>query len=288
MNNTPTIKSALVYGKQELLNAGIASYNLDARLLLAHILNYSIEKLIISLEKTLTHNEWLFYQQLITRRTKFEPIVHLTGIKEFFSLEFRVNKNTLIPRPDSETLIETVLKYFPDKSVPLKILDLGTGTGCLILTLLNLYFNSTGLGIDLSIEALKIARFNSIHLTLDSYVLFVQNSWCNSLSNQAKYDVIISNPPYISHEELQKLDNEVKDYEPNLALDGGQDGLDCYREIASTIIDFLSKNGKIFLEIGQGQEESVKQIFKAHNMNCISEHKDLNQIIRCLVFERHH
>ncbi|MFV9875126.1 MAG: peptide chain release factor N(5)-glutamine methyltransferase [Rickettsiales endosymbiont of Dermacentor nuttalli] len=288
MNNICTVKSALLYGRNELFNAKIESYNLDARLLVAHVLNLSIEKLIISLENVIDQKQWLCYQQLIARRAKFEPIAHLRELKEFFSLEFKVNHNTLIPRPDSETLIETVLQYLPNKNAELNILDLGTGTGCLLLTLLTLYTNATGLGVDISAQALKIACANSIKLDLKNRTFFVQSNWISALSQIKTYDIIVSNPPYINHHDLQILDHEVKDYEPNLALDGGPDGLDCYRVIAETIGGVLTKTGKIFVEIGYGQKEDIKKIFQNHNMNCISEHKDLNQIVRCLVFEKNH
>lgn len=288
MNNIPTIKLALLYGRNKLLDAKIESYSLDARILLAYALNLSKEKLIISLDKSIDEDQWLFYQQLIERREKFEPIAYLVGAKEFFSLEFKVNHNTLIPRPDSETLIETVLEYFPNKNDEIKILDLGTGTGCLLLTLLIQYPTAIGIGIDISIDTLQIAHYNSLSLNLKNRTIFIQSDWISSLSQNIKYDIIVSNPPYIEQQNLQGLAEEVKNYEPNLALNGGLDGLDCYRVIASNIGSFLNSNGKIFLEIGYNQEEKVKEIFKNNNIDFISEHRDLNNIIRCIVFENNH
>ena len=185
------------------------------------------------------------------------------------------------PRPDSETLIEAVLENYKDKDQKLNILDLGTGSGCLILTLLSIYQNSQGLAIDISDKALEIAKQNAKLLNINR-IKFLKNNWNDNINK--KFDIIISNPPYIPKKEIEILEPEVNKYNPLLALDGGNDGLDCYKYLAENLQKNCKENTKIFLEIGKNQENNIIEIFKNNKFELLKMYKDINGIIRILEF----
>ncbi len=196
-------------------------------------------------------------QSYIERRKKGEPVSKIIGHKGFWSLDLKVTTETLDPRPDSETLIDAVLKHFPDKKKPFRILDIGTGSGCLLLALLSEYPNAKGIGIDISIHALDVAKTNACGFSATFQQLdWTSLTWADSLG---QFDVIVSNPPYIRTADIQTLDAEVKKYDPLTALDGGVDGLNAYRAIGKNIAKLLYPYGKVFFEIGQGQERDVKK-----------------------------
>ncbi|MBT5660246.1 MAG: HemK family protein methyltransferase, partial [Rhodospirillaceae bacterium] len=192
--------------------------------------------------------------------------------------------DTLDPRPDSETLISSVLSAFPDQDAPLRLLDLGTGTGCLLLTLLSEYPQASGLGIDLSDAACRVAVENATSLGLASRVIFAVGDWGRGLDGT--YDVIVSNPPYIPEAEIETLAAEVADFEPRLALSGGADGLACYRDLMPDITRLLAPGGGAFLEIGQGQAGDVSALAETEGMALVSEIPDLSGIVRCLALVR--
>lgn len=218
-------------------------------------------------------------QHFIARRKAGEPVAKILGHKGFWSLELAVSGDTLDPRPDSETLIAAVLKHFPNKAAPLRILDVGTGSGCLLLALLSEYPNATGVGVDISHNALAIARKNGAkYAATFEWRDCTQPDWTKELGT---FDVIISNPPYIPTKEIATLDKETL-YDPQLALDGGEDGLTPYRILAPSLPTLRTKDGHIFLEIGQGQEKDVKAIMAP--LPSIAEYRDLSGIVRCLVF----
>ena len=207
----------------------------------------------------------------IQRRQQGEPVFKILGHRGFWSLDLKVSHDTLDPRPDSETLIETILRLLPDKTQPLHILDLGTGTGCLLLALLSEYSNATGVGIDVSEDALKIAQ---------------ENGEICGTDHLGTFDVVISNPPYIPTEEISKLDKEVREYDPKIALDGGIDGLDAYRRLVKDTPVLLEKGGLLVFEIGIGQEKAVLELAKKQGFEFVMSVPDLNKIIRCLVFKK--
>ena len=221
----------------------------------------------------------------IQRRQQGEPVFKILGHRGFWSLDLKVSYDTLDPRPDSETLIETILRLLPDKTQPLHILDLGTGTGCLLLALLSEYSNATGVGIDVSEAALKIARENG---EICSRASFLQKDWnkVGWTDHLGTFDVVISNPPYIPTEEISKLDKEVREYDPKIALDGGIDGLDAYRRLVKDTPVLLEKGGLLVFEIGTGQEKAVLELAKKHGFEFVMSVPDLNKIIRCLVFKK--
>jgi len=278
------VKKLLQISKEKLKNRGVKSPSLDLNILISKVLNINTKSLILHSEKTLSKIQIQEFNKLLERRLSGEPISHIIGKRGFWDFEFTVNKNTLDPRPDSETLIEEVLRIYKNQSdKKLNILELGVGTGCLIITLLKLFSNSTGLGIDISPETLKIANKNAEDLKIKNRIKFIKNNWNDNITE--KFDIIISNPPYIPTEQIETLQIEVRDFEPHLALDGGDDGLDCYKYIAKNIGKNLNKNGKIFLEIGQNQENDIIKIFQYNNFKLQSIQKDLGGIVRVLCFE---
>jgi release factor glutamine methyltransferase len=235
-------------------------------------------------EKDLSPEEKTHYALLVQRFTQGEPLSRIIGTREFWSLPFRISPATLDPRADSETLIEAVLAQFPDKKLPLKVLDMGTGSGCLLLATLSEYPNATGIGTDIQAEALETARTNAKTLALDNRCEFIHTSWAEGLSLPKGYfDVILCNPPYIREDAFDGLDSNVKDYDPYGALVSGKDGLECYRAIMFHVEHFLSPKGFAFLEIGQGQGNDVSAIGKTHGLNTVYIRKDLGGIERCLV-----
>ena len=190
----------------------------------------------------------------------------------------------MFSRPDSATLIEAVLEQLPDRTAPIRILDLGTGTGCLLLTLLSEYGTATGVGIDVSPAALQVAARNGQKLGLDARVDWMLGQWDTRLD--ADFDVVVSNPPYIETGVLAALDRDVVDYEPHLALDGGADGLDAYREILNHVADVLGVNGLLAFEIGLGQADAITALASGAGLGLRAARQDLSDIVRVLVFER--
>lgn len=281
-NKTKTVDQALNEAAMCFKNAGIDSYNIDARILLEHCLNATREQLIANKNKCLEENELNAFNILKDRRKSREPISLIIGKKEFWGHDFATNKHTLDPRPDSETLIETVIGLYSNRAKKLSILDLGTGTGCLLLSLLSEYPNSLGLGVDISQEALNLAVKNSESLGLERRGKFILSNWDEKI--EGNFDIIISNPPYIKSEDIKALEPEVSNFDPLSALDGGEDGLSEYRKIASFVPSLLKENGTIILEIGEGQEQDVQKIFETENLKLTEQKKDLAGIIRCLIF----
>jgi len=276
------VKELFLNSSKLLKDKGIETANIDVKMLLSFLLKANTNELINYFEKKVSYNFIKRFNKLIERRLKREPIANIIGKKSFWDYEFIVNKNVLTPRPDSETLIEAVLENYKDKDKNFSILDLGTGSGCLILTLLKIYKNANGLAIDKSKKALNIAEKNAKNLYIKR-IKFLKNNWNNNIKK--KFDLIISNPPYISKEEIKILEPEVNIFNPILALNGGNDGLDCYRYLAKNLMKNCKKNTKIFLEIGKDQEKDIKNIFEKENFKLIKSYKDINQIIRVLYFQ---
>lgn len=257
---------------------------LDSTILLAHALLVSKDWVIFNPDFALNETQQKDFFDLIARRANREPISHLIGKREFFGKDFLVSKNVLDPRPDSEILIESVLKKFPNREEKLNILELGIGSGCLIITLLKAFENADGTAIDISKSAIEVAQKNSEkHQTSQRLEIFESDLFSN-LSRQKKFDLIISNPPYIPSREIETLEPEVKIFEPRSALDGGFDGLNFYRQIAAEAKNFLKDSGKIFLEIGFGQEKLVSEIFLKNNFSHIDSALDLSGVVRVLEF----
>lgn len=282
------ISDLLALAENQLKNSGVSNSRLDALVLLTHALSVSKEQIIFYPDFEPAKNLQKKFLDFVQRRTMREPVSQIIGTREFYGYNFFVTHNTLDPRPDSESLIELVLKKFPERNHDFRILEIGTGTGCLIITLLQLYKNAKAIAIDISEEALKICRKNLAAHTLEQRLEIKKSDLFSALSNEQRFDLIISNPPYIPSRDICNLQEEVKNFEPHLALDGGADGLDFYHKIAKTAPLFLQKQGCVIVEIGFGQENDVIQIFSDSGFLFEQTKPDLSGIARALSFQLSH
>jgi release factor glutamine methyltransferase len=276
-----SMKEALREAVMELQAAHVETSSLDARMLLEHATGLSREQLLFRMDDLLSADQLSHYRLLVDRRVARQPMAQILGKREFFGLTFNVTSSVLDPRPDSETLIEAVVKRVRDRKAPLRILDLGTGTGCLLLTLLYEFPNATGVAVDISSEALAVAKQNAVLLGLQSRAEFVSSHWCMQVDGT--FDIIISNPPYIPTRDITELAPEVANHEPKLALDGGADGLSCYRVIVASLPSYLGNNGIAVLELGMGQQAAVEALAAEHNLTVAGVAHDLQGIARALV-----
>ena len=280
------IENALKEAIEILQKNSVASPILDARILIQHVTSLSREDVIFkALQIDLSENQQKKYFDLINQRAKKIPLTHLTNNREFFANNFYVDENVLDPRPDSEALIEMIIKKFT-KNSSLKICEIGCGSGCLIISLLKHFENCLGLALDISNKALLIAEKNAKINQVLNRINFIQSDLFKNLQNDQIFEIIISNPPYIPTNDIENLQDEVRIYEPRIALDGGLDGLDFYRKIAEQSQKFLKNNGDIFLEIGYNQYQDVKNIFENNNFKFIDFQQDLSGIIRILQFQK--
>jgi release factor glutamine methyltransferase len=265
-------------GAQRLRDAGVDNPRLDARLLWEHTDRIQRSALV-----AYDRRDYIF-DKLIDRRAAHEPLAYITGHREFWSLDFEVGPGCLIPRPDTETLIEELRRIVPDKAAPLAILDLGTGSGCILLAALTEYPNAHGVGVDASPEALAWAARNVAAHQLEGRASLLQTGWLEEAS--PGFDVVLSNPPYIPSADIAALEPEVRDHEPRSALDGGPDGLDAYRALSTRIAHLLRPGGHALLEIGIGQADPVIHLMAAGNLEVLRTVKDLAQIPRAIVARR--
>lgn len=279
----PTLRTLWGEGVALLKAANIDSALIDARLLLQHALCLSPESFISSLETEVEDEYTARYFRYLDRRAGHEPTSRIIGMRAFWKQEFLITSATLDPRADSETLIEAALELLPDNTVPLNVLDLGTGTGCLLLSLLGEYPNATGLGVDISTPAAEIASYNAKRLGLGERAAFFIGDWVE-LADGA-YDLVVSNPPYIPSATIQDLMPEVAGYDPRAALDGGQDGLVAYRSLMQHLSRLLVPGGIAILELGIGQEEDVKKLAEEAGYQWLFTRTDLAGIPRALVLQ---
>lgn len=282
MSGVGSIGACLEEGARCLAAAGIPDARRDARLILAHALG--IEPVTILGYPERPVEDASRYEGLIARRAAREPLSHLTGRREFWSLDFEVTPATLDPRADSETLVEAALAAIQDSDAPLSIVDFGTGTGCLLLALLSELPNAKGLGIDIAEETLAVARRNAARLDLAERALFAIGDWCDSLAGP--FDLIVSNPPYIPAGEIAGLQPEVAKFEPRHALDGGADGLDAYRRLGPDIYRILDPGGVAVLEFGLGQGPAVARLMSAERLIPQGFSTDIAGHERCLILAK--
>ena len=270
-------------GAEKLKLNNIKTYQLDARLLLMHVLKISREELLLRSHEVISALATKQYMRLIARRAKDEPLAYITNKKEFFGLDFYVNKDTLIPRPDSECLIEEVLK---NASEVCRVLDLGTGSGCLLITLLKHLPLATGVGVDISASAVRVAKKNAVLNQIGaSRIRFVNKSW-NSLNLKERFDIIISNPPYIKSADIPKLGKSVKVYEPHGALDGGHSGYDAYKSLVDVMHRHMKLDGFVVVEHGLRQSAKLQSLFKRNGLQVSKVINDLSGRRRGLVLRK--
>ena len=264
--------------------AGVERPRRDARLLLAEALGGRPELVTGYPERLLDPGQASRFRVLVERRAAREPVSRILGRREFWSLDLQVGADVLDPRPESETVIEAVLGRIDGRESPLRILDLGTGSGCLLLALLSELPRARGLGVDISPAALAVARENARNLGLSARAAFRQGDWAQGLTGS--WQVIVSNPPYIMDREIADLAPEVARYDPRLALSGGSDGLAAYRSLAPQVARRLAPQGTLALEIGAGQAGEVGRVIEAAGLAVLECTDDLAGRERCILATR--
>lgn len=260
--------------------AGIESARLDARILVGHVLNLEPSLLFARADVKIAEPEMTALRAMAARRLAHEPVSRILGQREFYGLAFKVTPDTLDPRPDTETMVDAVLAERKRIAAP-RILDLGTGTGCILLAILNGWPEATGLGIDINPGAVAVAAENAEHLGLSARAAFRVGTWVEGLSGP--FDMVVSNPPYVTDMEFPGLAPDVRLYDPRAALTAGRDGLDAYRALIAPASRLLTPDGRIFLEIGAGQRPAVAELAAAAPLRIHACHADLAGIDRCLV-----
>jgi len=277
-----SIDTALRDAAAMLSAAGIENPRLEARLLAAHVLDFSPAQVFARADQDMENACRAAFDAVVARRCAGEPIAHITGSREFWSLDFQVSAATLVPRPDTETVVELAMDLHRMRTHPSTILDLGTGSGCILLALLTCFPEAMGTGVDVSAEACAVARENACKLGLENRTDIVNASWADSIASG--FDLIVSNPPYIPSADIAGLAHDVRDHEPLAALDGGADGLDAYRALLPLCAVSLSYTGVLVVEIGIGQEADVTQLAIAAGLSPGPSRRDLAGVERALSF----
>ena len=258
----------------------IATHILDAELLLANIMNVPREYLLTNRDVIISQKNKYEFQKAIARRAKREPVAYITKKKEFWSLNFIVNNNVLIPRPETEIIVEQVVTRFKEKG-SLNILDIGTGSGCILLSILKELKNSYGTGIDNSLKALNIAKKNSKKLNLLRRTKFIHCDIDNF--NFGNYDVVVSNPPYICSDRINYLSKDIKNFEPNIALNGGNNGLDVTNKVIIKSRNLLKNKGYLFIEIGDKQLSVISKMLIKNGFKIEGKFFDYTKTTRCIM-----
>ena len=274
------IASILNQGFKKLSCSNIRNANLDCELLLSKIINKDREYVILNPKKNLDKKYIDIFNNLIDRRKKSEPIAYLINKKEFWKETFYIDKNVLIPRPDTEHIVEEVLKLTQNNSKS-HVLDIGTGSGCILLSILKERKNFIGTGIDISKKCIKVSKYNAKRLELDNRTKFYISDVDNFLIG--KYDVVVSNPPYIENLNLKYLDRDVVNFEPKLALSGGRDGFSEITKVINKTSGLIKKNGVFVLEIGHNQKNKVTEKLKAKGFYIKKVLKDYGKNDRCII-----
>ena len=276
------ILEAIKSGSKMLKEKNIPTYILDSEILLSKCLNTSREKILINLEQKINEKALADFNEYLIRRSRKEPIAYLLGEKEFWSKKFFVNKDTLIPRPETELLVEKLAVIFKNKRV--NILDIGTGSGCIIISLLSELKNSTGIAVDISRKATMVARENARKFKLSDRVRFLNKSFEDLYGK--KFDLIVSNPPYIKRNDIKNLSDDIKKFEPRMALDGGNDGLDLIKKVIYKSKQILKIKGMLALEIGNEQIKKVSKILIDNKFRIKYVIKDYRNNVRSIFAER--
>ena len=275
MNIDTAIKNASL----DLKKKNIKSALLDSEILMSKVLKQDRSKIILNLNRQLNNKDYKLFRELIISRLKNKPIAYLIGKKSFWKYEFEINDKVLIPRPDTELIIEQVLKIYKNKH-NINFLEIGVGSGCIILTILKEKKFFLGKGVDLSEDSIKICEKNANKLNVSNRLKLFKSDIDNF--NLGKYDLIVSNPPYIKKFDLKNLDKDILNYEPKLALDGGLDGLSEIRKVIKTSSELIKLNGKLILEIAHDQKKMVKKILNDYGFYINKVAKDLANNNRCI------
>ena len=273
------ILEAVKFGSSLLKEKKIPSYILDSELLLSKTLNKPREKILTNLDANIEKKIFNIYKKYLIRRSKNEPVAYIFGEKEFWSKSFMVNKHTLIPRPETELLVYGLLKIFNNKKI--SVLDIGTGSGCIIVSLLTNLKQSVGIGIDISKKAILMAKKNVVRHKLNNRIKMINRSFENVFDK--KFDLIVSNPPYIEKKAIKNLSEDIKKYEPRMALDGGNDGLDLIKKVIYKSKHILKIKGTLALEIGNEQIKKVSKILIDNNFRIVNIIKDYKNNVRCVL-----
>ena len=267
-------------GSKILKEKNISSFNLDSEILLSKILKKKRQELLRNLKNNINQEDSIKFSNLIYRRSTNEPIAYILKKKEFWSKLFYVTKDTLIPRPETELMVDKLTKMYKNKK-KISILDMGTGSGCIIISLLSELHNSSGIAIDISYKALEIAKKNAISNCVSQKIKFLNIPFSRYFNK--KHDLIVSNPPYISTREFQCLSEDIKKFEPRIALDGGNDGLDLIKKVIYKTKEILKINGTLALEIGNKQFKKVSKILINNNFKIEFRINDYGDNTRCII-----
>lgn len=273
------LEQTIHQASKNLKESNIASHQLDAEIILSNIMSVTREYLITNNDLNITKTIKKKYLTAIKRRLKNEPVAYITGTKEFWSNDFIVNRNTLVPRPETELLIYKLISLYKNKKI--NILDIGTGSGCILLSLLKELKLAKGTGIDIEPKAIKIAKFNAKKMKLLNRTKLKVVDLENFYST--KYDLIVSNPPYIPFKDLKNLSKDIRNFEPLIALNGGNDGLDIIKKVIYKSKCLLKKGGTLAIEIGNNQYSKVVRLLKNNNYREIGKEIDYNNNVRCII-----
>jgi release factor glutamine methyltransferase len=279
-----TRSEALRELRRTFSEAGFETAALDARLLLLAALGISATDLITQPDICLSPDEAKTLAAFTHRRLDHEPVARIIGVREFWGLPFHLSPETLVPRPDTETVVETALDLLPDRQAPLRIVDFGTGSGCILVALLHELPQAMGLGVDLSFGALVTARTNAADNRVGSRCHFALSRWADAVSGP--FDLMVSNPPYIASKVIPTLDEEVREHDPKLALDGGPDGLEPYRILLSEAGRLLAPQGLLVVEIGYDQAQDLVGLAEAQGLEIVRIAHDLSDNPRCVAMKR--
>jgi release factor glutamine methyltransferase len=276
------VNEAIAFAEQELKRSNNLNSRLDSEILVSHLINIPRESIYSKLKENLPANKTEELQKLVSRRVKKEPIAYILNNKEFWSTNFYVDRSVLIPRPETEVLIDLILSKINNKNNYLNILDVGTGSGCILISLLKELARAKGFGVDKSSKAIAIAKKNSISQQVDNRALF-KNVNLEEIKFDKKFDLIVSNPPYLPDVSLKNLNSDIKLYEPKIALQGGVQGVDFLYKIIDLASKILKINGLLALEIGDNQFHILAKYLNKNRFKILDKYILINKQVRCLL-----
>jgi release factor glutamine methyltransferase len=276
------VNEAIAFAEQELKRSNNLNSRLDSEILVSHLINIPRESIYSKLKENLPSNKTEELQKLVSRRVKKEPIAYILNNKEFWSANFYVDRSVLIPRPETEVLIDLILSKINNKNNYLNILDIGTGSGCILISLLKELVRAKGIGVDKSSKAIAIAKKNSISQQVDNRALF-KNVNLEEIKFDKKFDLIVSNPPYLPDISLKNLNSDIKLYEPKIALQGGVQGVDFLYKIIDLASKILKINGLLALEIGDNQFHILAKYLNKNRFKILDKYILINKQVRCLL-----